>query len=37
MEENFVPPIYNSASTLKVRVSDLADKNKVDFRLGKVP
>jgi hypothetical protein len=37
LEENFIPAIYNSQSTLKVRVRDLADKNQVDFRLGKTP
>lgn len=36
-EENFIPAIYNSQSTLKVRVSDLPDKTKVDFLLGKTP
>jgi hypothetical protein len=35
IEENFIPPMYNSQSTLKARVSDLPDKNKVDFHLGK--
>jgi hypothetical protein len=32
-EENFLPAKYNSDSTLKVRVSDLPNTNKVDFRL----
>jgi hypothetical protein len=36
LEEEFLPPIYNSQSTLTVRVADLPDKNKTDFRL-KVP
>lgn len=35
IEENFIPPTYNSESTLKVRVSDLPDKNMVDFQLRK--
>jgi hypothetical protein len=35
--ENFIPSIYNSESTLKVRVADLPDRNKVDFALGKPP
>ena len=34
-EENFIPPAYNTTSTLKLRISDVADKNKVDFHLGK--
>jgi hypothetical protein len=33
VEENFIPPTYNVNSTLKVRVADLPDKNKVDFQL----
>ena len=37
VKENIIPAIYNSQSTLKVRVADLPDKNKVDFRLGKTP
>ena len=37
VEENFVPPTYNVNSTLKVRIADLPDKNKVDFRIGKTP
>jgi hypothetical protein len=35
VEENYIPASYNSQSTLKVRVRDLPDANKVDFRLGK--
>jgi hypothetical protein len=35
IEENFLPPAYNTQSTLKVRVADLPDNNKLDFRLGK--
>jgi hypothetical protein len=35
VEENFVPPIYNAQSTLKVRVAELMDRNKVDFSLGR--
>lgn len=35
IEENVIPPIYNTQSTLKVRISDLPDKNKVDFDIGK--
>jgi hypothetical protein len=35
--ENFIPAIYNRQSSLKVRVADLPDKNKVDFPLGKPP
>jgi hypothetical protein len=37
VEENFIPPIYNSESTLKVRVSELPDRDKVDFHIGKTP
>jgi hypothetical protein len=37
VEENFIPPIYNSDSTLRVRIADLPDKNKVDFHLGRTP
>jgi hypothetical protein len=37
VEENFLPPACNVNSTLKVRVVDLPDKNKVDFQLGKTP
>ena len=37
VEENFIPAKYNSESTLKVRVADLAEKKKVDFHLGKMP
>ena len=33
--ENFIPAVYNSQSTLRVRVADLPDKSKVDFQLGK--
>jgi hypothetical protein len=33
--ENFIPATYNSQSTLMVRVLELADKNKVDFQLGR--
>ena len=33
--ENFIPATYNSQSTLRVRVADLPDKNKVDFQFGK--
>jgi hypothetical protein len=33
--ENFIPAIYNTQSSLKVRVAELPDRNKVDFRLGK--
>lgn len=35
LDENFIPPIYNIDTTLKVRVADLPDKNKVNFQLGK--
>ncbi len=37
VKENFIPAIHNSLSTLKVRIADLPDKNRVDFRLGKTP
>jgi hypothetical protein len=37
LEENFIPASYNSQSILKIRVRDLPDTNKVDFRLGKTP
>lgn len=33
--ENFIPPVYNTRSTLKVYVDDLPDKSKADFQLGK--
>ena len=36
-KENFIPKAYNSKSTLKISVSDLSDKNKVDFHLGETP
>jgi len=36
-KENFIPEAYNSKSTLKISVSDLSDKNKVDFHLGETP
>ena len=36
-KENFIPAIYNSESTMKVRVSELPDKNKADFQLGTTP
>ncbi len=35
VEENFIPPIYNNQSTLKLRVVDQPDKDKVDFKIGK--
>ena len=35
IEENFLPPIYNSNTTLKVKVPELSDKTKVDFHLDK--
>jgi hypothetical protein len=34
VEENFIPATCNVNSTLKVRVADLPDKNKVDFHIG---
>ena len=37
VEENFIPAAYNSQSTLKVRISELADKNKADFHLPTTP
>lgn len=36
LEENFIPPIYNSESTLKVHISDLPDRDKVNFHLGTI-
>jgi hypothetical protein len=33
--ENFIPDTYNTRSTLRIRVADLPDKNKADFRLGR--
>lgn len=33
--ENYIPPIYNSGSTLKIKVAELADKNAVNFQLGR--
>jgi hypothetical protein len=35
VQENFIPAVYNEQSTLRVRIADLPDKNKVDFALGK--
>lgn len=35
IEENYIPPAYNSQSTLKVRVSELSDKTHVDFQLAR--
>jgi hypothetical protein len=32
-EENCIPAIYNAQSTLKLRVADVPDRNKVDFPL----
>jgi hypothetical protein len=32
-EENFIPAVYNSSSTLRVRIPELRDKDQVDFRL----
>jgi hypothetical protein len=37
LAESFIPSIYNSEPTLKMRVADLPDRNKVDFALGKPP
>ena len=37
VEENFIPAAYNRQSALKVRVSELADTNKVDFHLPTTP
>lgn len=34
VEANFIPAIYNDQSTLKVHVTDLPNKDKVDFNLG---
>jgi hypothetical protein len=33
VEENYIPATYNAQSTLKLRVADVPDKNKVDFQL----
>lgn len=33
--ENFIPPIYNTESTLRIRVPELPDKNRVNFHIGK--
>jgi len=35
LERNFIPAKYNSESTLKIRVADVADPTKVDFQLQK--
>jgi hypothetical protein len=35
LQENFIPPVYNQQSTLRLRVAEVPDKNKVDFQLGK--
>ena len=35
LQENFIPPMYNDQSTLKVRIAELTDRAKVDFPLGK--
>jgi hypothetical protein len=37
VEENFLPPNYNSESTLMVRVAELQDESKVDFHLANMP
>lgn len=34
IEENFIPPAYNTQSALKLRISDLADKDRADFHIG---
>jgi hypothetical protein len=34
LQENFIPAIYNDASTLKLKVKELPDKQKADFQLG---
>jgi hypothetical protein len=31
--ENYIPAVYNAQSTLKVRIADLPDRNKIDFHL----
>jgi hypothetical protein len=33
MKENFIPPQYNTDSTLKIRISDVTDTRKMDFDL----
>lgn len=33
IEENFLSAIYNTESTLKLRIADVPDRNKVDFQL----
>jgi hypothetical protein len=37
VEENFIPAAYNRQSTLKVRVAELKDRDKVDFHLREAP
>jgi hypothetical protein len=32
-KENYIPAAYNAQSTLKLRVADVPDRNKVDFQL----
>jgi hypothetical protein len=34
IEENYIPAAYNRDSTLKVKIADLSDKTKADFRIG---
>jgi hypothetical protein len=35
--ENLIPEMYNSQSTLTVRVAELLNRNKVDFHVGNTP
>ncbi len=35
VEENVIPAIYNTQSTLTLRVAEISDTNQVDFRLDK--
>jgi hypothetical protein len=34
VQEQFIPATYNVQSTLRVRVAELSDKTRADFRLG---
>jgi hypothetical protein len=34
VEENFIPPMYNRDSTQKVKIAELPDPTKADFRIG---
>jgi hypothetical protein len=37
LQENFIPAVYNAQSTMKLNVSELADKKKTSFQLRRYP